>query len=408
MIANPSLSTASSAEHLAAAATHGAPTHDPLPVVIGSARGAWVTDVEGRRYLDLLAGSPATAFGHRHPRPVAEARAQLNRLTVTSRAVHHEHFGALCAALAALCGMEMALPVTTGEEAVRAAVAAARAWGHRVKGVPAGRTRVVVASGYLPEDDAVSAGTGAHPPGCTVVPYGDLAAVAAALDAYAGETVAVLLEPVGGEAGVRVPPPGYLPGVRELTRSHGVLFLADERWSGLGRTGATFACEHEHVAPDLYVLGTALGGGVLPVAAVVSSAAVLGALRPGEYPPASGGGPLACAVALEVLAMLREGEPQRRARERGEQLHHELAGWVGAGAVREVRGRGLWAGVDIDPALGTGREIAERLMRRGVLVKDTHGSTIRIAPPLVISAEDLDLALEQLRSELVPAGTDRG
>ncbi|GAA2358211.1 MULTISPECIES: aminotransferase class III-fold pyridoxal phosphate-dependent enzyme [Streptomyces] len=407
MIANPSLSTASPAEHLAAAATHGAPTHDPLPVVIASARGAWVTDVEGRRYLDLLAGSPATAFGHRHPRPVAEARAQLNRLTVTSRAVHHEHFGALCAALAALCGMEMALPVTGGEEAVRAAVAAARAWGHRVKGVPAGRTRVVVAAGNVPADGGVFAGTGArsgaHPPGFTVVPYGDLAAVAAALDADAGETVAVLLEPVGGAAGVRVPPPGYLPGVRELTRDRGVLFLADERWSGLGRTGATFACEHEHVVPDLYVLGTALGGGVLPVAAVVSSAAVLGALRPGEHRPASGGGPLACAVALEVLAMLREGEPQRRARERGEQLHHELAGLAADGAVTAVRGRGLWAEADLGPAVGGGREVAERLLRRGVLVRGGPGPALRLAPPLVISARDLGWALEQLRAELTAA-----
>ncbi|MFI9462136.1 ornithine--oxo-acid transaminase [Streptomyces xiamenensis] len=412
MIAN--VSGKSSAELIGAAEEHSAHNYAPLPVVIASARGAWMTDVEGRRYLDLLAGYSALNFGHGHPRLIAEARAQLNRLTLTSRAFHHEHFAGFCAGLAELCGMEMVLPMNTGAEAVETAVKTARAWGYRVKGVRPGRAKIVVADQNFhgrtttivsfSTDEEARADFGPYTPGFEIVPYGDLAALEAVLDEHAGDVVAVLLEPIQGEAGVRVPPPGYLAGVRELTRARDVLFLADEIQSGLGRTGATFACEHEHVVPDMYILGKALGGGVLPVSAVVSSAAVLGVLRPGEHGSTFGGNPLACAVALEVIAMLREGEPQRRARDLGERLHQELAGWVGAGAVTEVRGRGLWAGVDIDPALGTGRQFSERLLRRGVLVKDTHGSTIRIAPPLVISPGDLEWALEQLRAELAPRG----
>ncbi|MFJ2111209.1 aspartate aminotransferase family protein, partial [Streptomyces sp. NPDC087850] len=246
-------------------------------------------------------------------------------------------------------------------------------------------------------DHEARADFGPYTPGFEIVPYGDLTALDRAMTE---NTVAVLLEPIQGEAGVLVPPAGYLAGVRELTRARNVLFVADEIQSGLGRTGRTFACEHEGVVPDMYVLGKALGGGVVPVSAVVSSAEILGVFRPGEHGSTFGGNPLACAVALEVVAMLRTGEFQRRAAELGEHLHHELGLLVGGGAVEAVRGRGLWAGVDIAPSLGTGREISERLMDRGVLVKDTHGSTIRIAPPLVIDREDLDWGLEQLRAVL--------
>jgi ornithine--oxo-acid transaminase len=212
--------------------------------------------------------------------------------------------------------------------------------------------------------------------------------------------VAVLLEPIQGEAGVLVPPLGYLAGVRALTAARGTLFIADEIQSGLGRTGRTFACEHEGVVPDMYVLGKALGGGVVPVSAVVSSADVLGVYRPGEHGSTFGGNPLACAVALEVIAMLRTGEYQQRATELGDHLHHELGLLAATGAVTAVRGRGLWAGVDIAPERGTGREISEHLMDRRVLVKDTHGATIRLAPPLVISKEDLDWGLDRLRAVL--------
>ncbi len=403
---DPAAMTATEAA-IASAEAHSAHNYHPLPVVVASAQGAWMTDVEGRRFLDMLAGYSALNFGHGNRRLLDAAKAQLERVTLTSRAFHHDRFAAFCDELADLCGMEMVLPMNTGAEAVETAVKTARKWGYRVKGVPDGRARIVVASDNFhgrtttivsfSTDPEARADYGPYTPGFDIVPYGDLAALAAAVT---DDTVAVLLEPIQGEAGVLVPPPGYLAGVRELTTARNVLFVADEIQSGLGRTGKTFACEHEGVVPDVYVLGKALGGGVVPVSAVVSSRAVLGVFKAGEHGSTFGGNPLACAVALEVVAMLRTGEYQRRAAELGDHLHRELNLLVGGGAVRAVRGRGLWAGVDVDPALGTGREVSERLMERGVLVKDTHGSTIRIAPPLVIGKEELDWGLDQLRAVL--------
>ncbi|MFF4043739.1 ornithine--oxo-acid transaminase [Streptomyces sp. NPDC001816] len=392
---------------IAAADAHSAHNYHPLPVVVATAEGAWMTDVEGRRYLDLLAGYSALNFGHGHPRLVAAARAQLERVTLTSRAFHHDRFAAFCTELAALCGMQMVLPVNTGVEAVETAVKTARKWGYRIKGVPAEMAKIVVASGNFhgrtttvisfSTDPEARADFGPYTPGFQIVPYGDLTAMREALTE---NTVAVLLEPIQGESGVIVPPAGYLPAVRELTRQRDVLFIADEVQSGLGRTGRTFACENEGVAPDVYVLGKALGGGILPVSAVVSSTEVLGVFGPGEHGSTFGGNPLACAVALEVIRMLRTGEYQARSAELGEHLHRELGALLGTGKVTAVRGRGLWAGVDIAPSVGTGRQVSERLMDRGVLVKDTHGATIRIAPPLVISKEDLDWGLAQLREVL--------
>ncbi|MGW0854798.1 ornithine--oxo-acid transaminase [Streptomyces sp. NPDC002690] len=392
---------------LASTEAHSAHNYHPLPVVVATADGAWMTDVEGRRYLDLLAGYSALNFGHRNRRLIDAAKAQLDRVTLTSRAFHHDRFAAFCTELAELCGMEMVLPMNTGAEAVETAVKTVRKWGYTVKGVPDGMAKIIVAADNFhgrtttivsfSTDPEARADYGPYTPGFEIVPYGDLTAMR---DAMTDNTVAVLLEPIQGEAGVLVPPEGYLAGVRELTRERNVLFVADEIQSGLGRTGRTFACEHEGVVPDMYVLGKALGGGVVPVSAVVSSAAVLGVFRPGEHGSTFGGNPLACAVALEVIAMLRTGEYQERAAELGAHLHRELGRLVGGGTVEAVRGRGLWAGVDVAPALGTGREISERLMERGVLVKDTHGSTIRIAPPLVIEREDLDWGLDRLRAVL--------
>lgn len=394
------------AEVIASAEAHSAHNYHPLPVVVATAEGAWMTDIEGRRYLDMLAGYSALNFGHGNRRLIDAAKAQLERVTLTSRAFHHDRFAEFCTRLAELCGMEMVLPMNTGAEAVETAVKTARKWGYRVKGVPDNRAKIVVAGGNFhgrtttivsfSTDPEARADFGPYTPGFEIVPYGDATAMRNALTE---NTVAVLIEPIQGEAGVLVPPPGYLTTVRELTRERNILFIADEIQSGLGRTGRTFACEHEGVVPDMYVLGKALGGGVVPVSAVVSSEAVLGVFGPGEHGSTFGGNPLACAVALEVIDMLWTGEYQQRATELGEHLHRELAllaGSPGSG-VREVRGRGLWAGVDIDPARGTGREISERLVDKGVLVKDTHGSTIRIAPPLVISKEDLDWGLERLR-----------
>ncbi|MFI7500326.1 ornithine--oxo-acid transaminase [Streptomyces sp. NPDC049687] len=392
---------------IAAAEAHTAHTYHPLPVVVATAEGAWMTDVEGRRYLDLLAGYSALNFGHGNRRLIDAAKAQLERVTLTSRAFHHDRFGAFCAELAELCGMEMVLPMNTGAEAVETAVKTARKWGYRVKGVPAETAKIVVAGNNFhgrtttiisfSTDSEARADYGPYTPGFEIVPYGDLTALRAAVTE---NTVAVLLEPIQGEAGVVVPPAGYLAAVREVTRERGVLFVTDEIQSGLGRTGRTFACEHEGVVPDVYVLGKALGGGIVPVSAVVANAEVLGVFRPGEHGSTFGGNPLACAVALEVIAMLRSGEYQARAARLGERLHDALGALVGTGRVTAVRGRGLWAGVDVAPGYGSGREVSERLMDRGVLVKDTHGPTIRLAPPLVISQEDLDWGLSQLSAVL--------
>ncbi|MFE9841065.1 ornithine--oxo-acid transaminase [Streptomyces goshikiensis] len=395
------------ADAMRSADAHSAHNYHPLPVVVATAEGAWMTDVEGRRYLDMLAGYSALNFGHGNRRLIDAAKAQLERVTLTSRAFHHDRFADFCTQLAELCGKEMVLPMNTGAEAVETAVKTARKWGYEVKGVPDGHAKIVVAADNFhgrtttivsfSTDHEARDHFGPYTPGFEIVPYGDLTALA---HAVTENTVAVLLEPIQGEAGVLVPPPGYLRGVRELTRERNVLFMADEIQSGLGRTGKTFACEHEGVVPDVYILGKALGGGVVPVSAVVADRDVLGVFKPGEHGSTFGGNPLACAVALEVVAMLRSGEFQQRAAELGAHLHRELNLLVGGGAVTAVRGRGLWAGVDIDPSRGTGREISEKLMELGVLVKDTHGSTIRIAPPLVIGKEDLDWGLDQLRSVL--------
>jgi ornithine--oxo-acid transaminase len=391
-----------SAQLRALAAAHSAHNYHPLPVVIATAEGSWVTDVDGRRYLDLLAAYSAINFGHRHPRLVAAAQRQLERVTLVSRAFEHDQFGPFCAELAALAGMDMVLPMNTGAEAVETAIKTARKWGYEVKGVPDGEAVIVVFDGNFhgrtttiisfSTDPDARASYGPYTPGFRIVPYGDLDALRAAMD---GHVVAVLAEPIQGEAGVIVPPPDFLPGVREICSEHGALMIADEIQSGLGRTGTTFACEHDDVRPDMYILGKALGGGIVPISAVVASSEILGVFKPGQHGSTFGGNPLACAVAREVIAMLATGEFQERSAKLGAHMLDRLAALPESG-VREVRGRGLWAGVEF--ASLTGREACERLAERGVLAKDTHGTTIRLAPPLMIAEEDLDWALDQVES----------
>jgi len=380
--------------------------YHPLPVVIAEADGAWVTDVDGRRYLDFLAGYSALNFGHRHPALIAAAHAQLDRVTLTSRAFVHDQFAEFCHRLAELCGKDMVLPMNTGAEAVETAIKVARKWGYRVKGVPDGQATIVVAANnfhgrtttivsFSTDPDAHD-DFGPYTPGFRIVDFGDAAALAGAIDET---TVAVLLEPIQGEAGVLVPPAGYFAEVRRLCDENRVLLLADEIQSGLGRTGRTFAIEHEGVVPDMYVLGKALGGGIVPVSAVAADRDVLGVLEPGQHGSTFGGNPLACAVGIEVVRLLSTGEFQQRSATLGARLHERLGALVGRG-VSAVRGRGLWAGVDIDPALMTGRQACERLAARGVLAKDTHGSTIRLAPPLVVTEAELDHAVDQLAAIL--------
>ncbi|MFD5281447.1 ornithine--oxo-acid transaminase [Streptomyces rubrogriseus] len=380
--------------------------YHPLPVVVARAEGAWVEDVEGRRYLDMLAGYSALNFGHRHPALVEAAHRQLDRLTLTSRAFHNDRLAGFAERLAALTGTDMVLPMNTGAEAVESGIKVARKWAYDVKGVPADRATIVVAADNFhgrtttivsfSTDESARSGFGPFTPGFRIVPYNDLAALEAAVDET---TAAVLIEPIQGEAGVNIPDDGYLAGVRELTRRRGCLFVADEIQSGLGRTGHTLAVEHESVVPDVVLLGKALGGGIVPVSAVVGRRDVLGVLHPGEHGSTFGGNPLAAAVGTAVVELLETGEFQRRAAELGTVLREGLAALVGRGVVG-FRARGLWAGVDVDPALGTGREVSERLMREGVLVKDTHGSTIRLAPPLTVTAEELTGALATLEKVL--------
>nr|BFD86133.1 ornithine--oxo-acid transaminase [Streptomyces sp. Xyl84] len=380
--------------------------YHPLPVVVARAEGAWVEDVEGRRYLDMLAGYSALNFGHRHPALIEAARDQLDRLTLTSRAFHNDRLAEFAERLAALTGQDLVLPMNTGAEAVESGIKVARKWAYEVKGVPADRATIVVAAGNFhgrtttvvgfSTDETARSGFGPFTPGFRIVPYDDLAAVEAAVDET---TAAVLIEPIQGEAGVIVPGEGYLAGVRELTRRAGCLFVADEIQSGLGRTGRTLAVEHEGVVPDVVLLGKALGGGIVPVSAVVGSREVLGVLRPGEHGSTFGGNPLAAAVGTAVVELLETGEFQRRAADLGVVLRDGLTELVGKGVVG-FRSRGLWAGVDVDPALGTGRAISERLMREGILVKDTHGSTIRLAPPLTVTEDELRSALGSLEKVL--------
>ena len=387
--------------------SHLARNYHPLPVTLVSGEGAWVRDDAGRADVDLLAGYSALNFGHRHPALTAAAHAQLDRLTLTSRAFDNDLLERFATRLTALTGTELMLPMNTGAEAVETAIKAARKWGHEVKGVLADRATIIVADGNFhgrtttiisfSTDDDARRGFGPYTPGFRVVPFGDAAALAAAIDET---TVAVLLEPIQGESGVIVPTDGYLPAVRAACDAAGILLILDEIQSGLGRTGTTLAGELWGVRPDLATLGKALGGAILPVSAVVGRAEVLGVLTAGTHGSTFGGNPLACAVGLAVVELLETGEFQARARTLGAHLGERLDALVASGALVARRGVGLWAGIDLDPARGTGRALCERLLERGVLAKDTHGSTIRLAPPLMISQHDLDWSLDRLGEAL--------
>ena len=328
---------------------------------------------------------------------MARAQEQLGRLTLTSRAYYNDQLGPFARDLAQLTGKEMILPMNSGAEAVETAIKVARKWGYLVKGVPENQATIVAMEGNFhgrtttivsfSTDSVATAHYAPYTPGFRLVPYGDLAALDAAIDE---STVAVLLEPIQGEAGVIIPPEGYLQQVRALCNSEGVLMIADEVQSGLARTGRTFACDHEEVVPDVYVLGKALGGGLYPVSAIAADGDVLAVITPGSHGSTFGGNPLAAAIGREVIAMLHTGELQERAVTLGDQLAAGLGALVGQG-VDAVRARGLWAGVDISPQLSTGRHVCEQLLEHGILAKEAHGQTLRLAPPLVASQEDIEL-----------------
>ncbi len=381
---------------------HVAPNYHPLPVVLAEAEGAWVTDVEGRRYLDALAGYSALNFGHRHPALIEAAETQLRRVTLTSRAFHHDQLGPFCDDLSRLTGLGSVLPMNTGAEGVETAIKLARRWGYQVRGIPADQATIVVAArnfhgrtttivGFS-SDPTAREGFGPFTPGFRSVPFGDAQALADAIDET---TAAVLLEPIQGEAGVIIPPEGYLTEVRRITRDAGVLFIDDEIQSGLGRTGRTFACDLEEVRPDVMILGKALGGGVVPVSAVIADPDIMDVFTPGSHGSTFGGNPLACAVGRAVVALLETGEFQARATEMGARLATGLKG-LRSDRVREVRSIGLWVGIDLEPGVPA-RAVCEGLLRRGVLSKDAHERTVRLAPPLVITEDEVDLLVAALQ-----------
>jgi ornithine--oxo-acid transaminase len=393
-------------EHIGLTEQYAAHNYHPLPVVLAGGEGAWVTDVDGNRYLDCLAGYSALNFGHSHPRLVARAQDQLAKLTLTSRAFYNDQLGPFVRDLAALTGKDMILPMNTGAEAVETAIKVSRRYGQDVHKVDPDRANIIVMEGnfhgrtttivsFTTDADAKRS-YGPFTPGFRIVPFGDATALEAAMD---DDTVAVLLEPIQGERGVVLPPPGYLAQVRAMCSARGVLMMADEIQSGLGRAGATFACDLDDVVPDIYIMGKALGGGILPVSAIAADHHILDVITPGSHGSTFGGNPLAAAVGHEVVSILATGEMQQRATTLGALLADGLATLPGD-LVVEVRTAGLWAGIDVNPEVMSGRTLCEGLLARGVLAKDAHGSTIRLAPPLVVTEADVQLLVEALADAL--------
>ena len=385
---------------------YGAHNYDPLPVVIARGDGVWVDDVDGKRYFDALSAYSALNFGHRHPRLVAAAHAQLDRLTLTSRAFHNDQLGPFCRELAEFCNKERVLPMNTGAEAVETGIKLARKWGYEHKGVRPDEAQIVVCDDNFhgrtttivsfSTDPLARTNFGPYSPGFVRVPFGDPSALAEVID---DRTVAFLVEPVQGEAGVRIPPEGYLREVSHICKDGDVLLIADEVQTGLGRTGLRFACQHEEVEPNIYLLGKALGGGILPLSAVVADDAVMRVIRPGEHGSTFGGNPLACAVGREVLRLLEDEAIIEHSAELGRNAADRLRA-AASKSVTEIRQIGLWLAIDIDPSAATARMVCEQLLDQGVLCKDTHGQTVRVAPPLTATAAELDWALERIEAVL--------
>jgi ornithine--oxo-acid transaminase len=380
---------------------YGAHNYAPLPVELARGQGAHLWDTAGRRYVDMMSAYSAASHGHAHPRIVAALEAQVRRLAVPSRAYYNDRLGPFLAELCRLTGLDAALPMNTGAEAVETAIKAARRWGYQVKGIAADRAEIIVASGnfhgrtttvisFSSEPDYRD-GFGPFTPGFRSVPFGDLAAMERAITP---STAAVLIEPIQGEAGIIVPPAGWLAGVRRLCDAHGVLLILDEVQSGLGRTGAWFAFEHENVRPDGLVLGKALGGGVLPVSAFVARQGVMDVFTPGSHGSTFGGNPLAAAVGLEALRIIEDEDLVARSRVLGAHMLDRLRA-IESPVLREVRGRGLWVGAEIDPQFASARRACEALLAKGVLSKETHDTVVRLAPPLMIARDDLDWALDR-------------
>lgn len=397
---------------IALEARYGAHNYHPLPVTLTRGEGVYLFDDHGKRYLDMMSAYSAVSFGHSHPVLVRALTAQAQRLAVTSRAFHSDRLGPFLAALCRATGMARALPMNSGAEAVETAIKAARKWAYKVKQVPEGRALILVAEGNFAgrtttiigfsSEAQYRDGFGPFAPGFKSVPFGDAAALEAAITP---DTAAFIVEPIQGEAGIVVPPRGYLSAVREICTRHNVLMICDEVQTGLGRTGAMLACDHERIRPDGLTLGKALGGGLLPVSAFLARDDVMAQFTPGDHGSTFGGSPLAAAVALAALELLQVERLAERARRLGATLMDSLQR-LQHPAITEVRGAGLLVGVVIDPAWASARVVCEGLMAEGVLTKDTHHTVVRLAPPLIIEREHLDstvLALRRVLDRLAPA-----
>jgi ornithine--oxo-acid transaminase len=396
-------------DYLTEVGQYSANNYHPLPVVLTRGEGVYVWDVDGKRYFDMLSGYSALNQGHTHPRLVRALVNQAQKLTLTSRAFHNDRMGPFLHRLCELTGFEAALPMNTGAEAVETAIKASRKWGYDVKGVPQDKAEIITFEGNFhgrtttvvsfSSEKLYQKGFGPFTPGFRTIPYGDVAALRAALSPV---TVAVLVEPIQGEAGVVIPPEGFLRSVAAICREHNILFVADEIQTGLGRTGRMFACEHEGVRPDIMILGKALSGGFYPVSAIVADRAVMDVFTPGSHGSTFGGNPLGAAVGLEALNVIVDEHLPQRAAEIGDWFMDQLRG-IDSPAIEEVRGKGLLIGVVIRKEHGLARPYCEALMKHGILCKETHDQVVRFAPPLVVSEEQLREALPHIR-EVLGAG----
>lgn len=387
--------------HIELAEQYGAHNYHPLPIVISSAEGVWVADSNGVRYMDMLSAYSALNQGHRHPRIIAALKAQADKVTLTSRAFHNEALGAFCAKLAAYTGKDRILPMNSGAEAVETAIKAVRRWAYRIKQIAEDQAEIIVFEGNFhgrtltvtsfSSSEGYRAGFGPFTPGFRIVPYGDIKALRSAMNR---NTAAVLLEPIQGEAGIRIPPDGFLAAVYALCKQNNVLLAADEIQTGFGRTGRRFACDWESVVPDLYILGKALGGGVLPVSAIAANADIMNVFEPGSHGSTFGGNPLSCAVAIAALAVIEEEKLAERSLSLGSYFMGKLAALTHPDIV-QIRGRGLFIAIELSvPA----RAYCEQLMLAGLLCKETHEFVIRLAPPLTISSDEIDWAFERIQS----------
>lgn len=382
---------------------YGARNYLPLPVVLSHGEGVWVSDPEGKRYMDMLSAYSAMNFGHRHPRIIQALKDQADRITVTSRAFHNDQLGEFCAVLAKLTEKEMVLPMNTGAEAVETGIKAVRRWAYREKGIAEGKAEIITCCGNFhgrtvtivsfSSEEAYRSGFGPFTPGFKIIEYGNIKALKEAINE---NTAAFLVEPIQGEGGIIIPPQGYLKEAYQLCKDNNVIFMADEIQTGFGRTGKLFACDWEDVKPDMYILGKALGGGVLPISAVTADEKVLGVFEPGSHGSTFGGNPLACAVSIASMDLMEKEQLVNKSSELGNYFADQLRK-INNPKIKEVRGRGLLVGIELTEKA---RPYCEKLMGLGILAKETHENVIRFAPPLVISREELDWALERIRQVL--------